>query len=79
MSNPAKDKVCPDCGKIVRRRFADHVQKCKKKLEQKIVIQEEPPPTGIQDVKALEGMTQDSGEQLVNSETVVETDVEWMW
>ena len=55
LPNPAKDKVCPDCGKIVRRQFAAHVQKCKQKLEQ-LVIQEEPPSV-IQDVKALEGMT----------------------
>ena len=78
LSNLAKDKVCPECGKIMSRRFAAHVKKCKEKLEQ-LVIQEEPPPTGILDVKALEGMTLDSGEQLVNSETVVEMDVEWMW
>jgi len=74
LPNPAKDKVCPDCGKIVRRQFAAHVKKCKEKLEQ-LVIQEEP-PTVIQGVEELEGLTLDSDGKLVDKEFVVEMEMD---
>ena len=54
-SSPEKEKLCPDCGKIVKWNTAEHRKSCKKKLD-KLVLQDGP-LQGTVEARGLLGMT----------------------
>ena len=60
-SSPEKEKLCPDCGKIVKWNTAEHRKSCKKKLD-KLVLQDGL-LQGTVEAQGLLGMTVDRYEQ----------------